>query len=62
VDKQNTNVLACRMASKSSRYRDVAAIFGVAEQETAIRWLIVLMVRRCDPLALVLTAAVSSQR
>jgi hypothetical protein len=40
----------------------VAAIFGVADQETAIRWLILLMVLTCDPLAIVLTAAASVRR
>jgi hypothetical protein len=30
----------------------VAAVFGVADQETAIRWLIALMVLCCDPLAI----------
>jgi len=42
--------------------RYVAAIFGVADQETAIRWLIALMVLCCDPLANALTAAASAQR
>jgi hypothetical protein len=36
-----------------------AAVFGVADQLAAIRWLIALMVLRCDPLAIVLTAAAS---
>jgi hypothetical protein len=40
----------------------VAAIFGVANQETAIQWLIALMVLCCDPLAIALTAAASSRR
>ena len=40
----------------------VAAVFGVADQETAMRWLIALMVLCCDPLAIALTAAVSARR
>jgi hypothetical protein len=39
----------------------LAAVFDVADQETAIRWLIALMVLCCDPLAIVLTAAASSR-
>jgi hypothetical protein len=42
--------------------RYVAAVFGVADQETAIRWLIALMVLCCDPLAIALAAAASSRR
>jgi hypothetical protein len=37
-------------------------LFGVANQETAIRWLIALMVHCCNPLAIPLTAAASSLR
>jgi hypothetical protein len=40
----------------------VAAVFGVADQETAIRWLIALMVLCCDPLAIALTAAATARR
>jgi hypothetical protein len=40
----------------------VAAVFGVADQEEAIRWLILLMVLTCDPLAIALTAAASARR
>jgi hypothetical protein len=40
----------------------VAAVFGVADQETAIPWLIALMVLCCDPLAIALTAAASVRR
>jgi hypothetical protein len=36
-----------------------AAVYGVADQETAIRWLIALMVLSCGPLAIALTATVS---
>jgi hypothetical protein len=42
--------------------RYVAAVFGVADQETAIRWLIALMVLCCDPLAIALTATASVRR
>jgi hypothetical protein len=40
----------------------VASIFGVADPEIAIRWLIALMVLCCDPLAIALTAAASARR
>ena len=40
----------------------VAAVFGVTDSETAIRWLILLMVLTCDPLAIALTAAASARR
>jgi hypothetical protein len=40
----------------------VAAVFGFTDSETAIRWLILLMVLTCDPLAIALTAAASSRR
>ncbi len=42
--------------------RYVAAVFGVDDQETAIRRLIALMVLTCDPLAIGLTAAASARR
>jgi hypothetical protein len=38
----------------------VAAVFGVADQETAIGSLIALIVLRCDPLAVALAAAAPS--
>lgn len=40
----------------------VAAVFGIADSEEAIRWLIALMVLCCDPLAIALTAAASAGR
>jgi hypothetical protein len=46
-----------RIETEAAPIRYVAAIFGVADQETAIRWLIALMVLCCDPLAIALTAA-----
>jgi hypothetical protein len=48
--------------TEAAPIRYVAAAFGVADQETAIRWLIALMVLCCDPLAIALTAAASSRR
>jgi hypothetical protein len=43
--------------------RYVAEMLGVdADSERAIRWLIVLMVLTCDPLAIALTAAVSARK
>jgi hypothetical protein len=54
-----------QIETEAAPIRYVAAIFGVADgaegQEAAIRWLIALMVLCCDPLAIALTAAVSSR-
>ena len=43
--------------TEAAPIRYVAAIFGVADQETAIRWLIALMVLRCDAPAIATVAA-----
>jgi hypothetical protein len=51
-----------QVETQAAPIRYVAAIFGVADQETAIRWLIALMVLTCDPLAIALTAATSVRR
>jgi hypothetical protein len=40
----------------------VATVFDVTDQETAIRWLILLMVLCCDPLSIAITAAASAGR
>jgi hypothetical protein len=48
--------------TEAAPIRYVAAIFGVADQETAIRWLIALMVLTCDPLSIALAAAASARR
>jgi hypothetical protein len=45
-----------QIETEAAPIRYVAAIFGVPDQETAIRWLIALMVLCCDPLAIALTA------
>jgi hypothetical protein len=50
-----------KIETEGAPIRYVAAIFGVADQETAIRWLIALMVLRCDPLAIALTAGAASR-
>jgi hypothetical protein len=52
-----------QIETEAAPIRYVAAIFGVgeADQETAIRWLIALMVLCCDPLAIALTAAASAR-
>ncbi len=42
--------------------RYVAAVFGVQDSEDAVRWLILMMVLTCDPLAIALTAAASVRR
>jgi hypothetical protein len=55
-----------QIETEAAPIRYVAAIFGVVDtaegQETAIRWLIALMVLCCDPLAIALTAAASTRR
>jgi hypothetical protein len=51
-----------RIETEAAPIAYVAAIVGVRDQETAIRWLIALMVLTCDPLAIALTAAASSRR
>jgi hypothetical protein len=51
-----------QIETEAAPIRYVAAVFGVADQETAIRWLIALMVLCCDPLAIALTAAAASSR
>ncbi len=51
-----------QVETEAAPIRCVAAIFGIADQETAIRWLIGLMVLCCDPLAIVLMAGASSRR
>jgi hypothetical protein len=50
------------MASEAMPIQYVAAVFGVTDPETAIRWLIALMVMCCDPLAIALMAAASAQK
>jgi hypothetical protein len=40
----------------------VTVVFDVPDSETAIRWLILMMVLTCDPLAIALTAAASARR
>jgi hypothetical protein len=47
------------VASEAAPIQYVAAVFGVGDPETAIRWLILMMVLCCDPLAIALTAAAS---
>jgi hypothetical protein len=49
-----------QIETEAAPIRYVAAIFGVDDQETAIRWLIPLMVLTCDPLAIALTAAAAA--
>jgi hypothetical protein len=57
------NVLAWSAnRDRSVPIRYAARSSGVADQETAIRWLIVLMVLCFDQLAIVLTAAASPRR
>jgi hypothetical protein len=49
------------VASEAAPIQYVAAVFGVTDPETAIRWLILMMVLCCDPLAIALTAAAAGQ-
>jgi hypothetical protein len=49
-----------QIETEAAPIRYVAAVFGVADQETAIRWLILMMALCCDPLAIALTAAASA--
>ncbi len=54
---------ARQMETESTPIRYVAELVGAdADSERAIRWLILLMVLCCDPLAIALTAAASAQR
>jgi hypothetical protein len=52
-----------QLETDAAPIRYVAEMIGVdADAERAIRWLIVLMVLTCDPLAIALTAAVSARK
>jgi peptidoglycan hydrolase CwlO-like protein len=52
-----------RIETESAPIVYVAQLLGVsADSEQAIRWLILLMVLTCDPLAIALTAAASARR
>ena len=48
-----------QIETEAAPIRYIAAIFCVTDQETAIRWLVALMVLCCDPAAIALTAAAS---
>jgi hypothetical protein len=53
---------ARQIATETAPIRYVAELVGAGgDDERAIRWLIALMVLSCDPLAIALTAAVSSR-
>jgi hypothetical protein len=51
-----------QVETEAAPIKYVAAVLGVADQETAIRWLITLMVICCDPLAIALCAATSTRK
>ncbi len=52
-----------RIETEAAPIRYVAELIGAdTDSERAIRWLIALMVLRCDPLAIALTAAASVRR
>ncbi len=42
--------------------RYAAAVFSVTDSETAVRWLILMMVLTCDLQAIALTTAASARR
>jgi hypothetical protein len=48
--------------TQAAPIRYVAAVLGVQDNETVVRWLILMMVLTCDPLAIALTAAASGRR
>jgi hypothetical protein len=52
-----------RIETEATPIRYVAELLGIdTDSEKAVRWLIVLMVLCCDPLAIALTAATSARR
>ena len=52
-----------RIETEAAPIRYVAEFVGAdTDSERAIRWLIALMVLRCDPLAIALTAAASARK
>ena len=52
-----------QIETEAAPIRYVAELVGIdTDSERAIRWLIALMVLRCDPLAIALTAAASAMR
>ena len=52
-----------QMETESAPIRCVAELLGAdTDSERAIRWLILMMVLCCDPLAIALTAAASARR
>jgi hypothetical protein len=50
-----------QIETEAAPIRYLPPVFGAADQETATRWLIALMVLCCDPLAIALTVAASVQ-
>jgi hypothetical protein len=51
-----------QIETEAAPIRYVAAVFGEQDSETAARWLILMMVLTCDPLAIAPTAAASGRR
>jgi len=52
-----------RMETEAAPIRYVAELVGAdTDSERAIRWLILMMVLCCDPLAIALTAAATARR
>jgi hypothetical protein len=51
-----------KAASEAAPIQYLAAVFGGAHPDTAIRWLILMMVLCCDPLAIALTAAATARQ
>jgi len=62
AERASVAVKGKAVASEAAPIRYVLAVFGVNDAEAAIRWLILMMVLCCDPLAIALTAAASARR
>jgi hypothetical protein len=57
IERAQATAAGRQVETETTPIRYVAAVFGIGDQETAIRWLILMMTLCCDPLAIALTAA-----
>jgi hypothetical protein len=62
VERAQVTAKGRQAETEAAPIRYVTCDLGVADQETAIRWLITLMVLTCDPLAIALRTAAASAR
>jgi hypothetical protein len=62
VERASVAARGRQVEAEAAPIRYVAAVFGVQDSETAVRWLILMVVLTCDPLAIALTAAASGRR